>query len=140
MHNLILKYCKGNYTNEELVKATKLFKSEENDIAIAEVMQLQWNLCDNSEIGDKAEFDRILNQVHSIINLDAAQPSATKRFFIGLSRIAAILVIPLILSVFLLLQHNRSKNRLEAENTIAAPKGAIKQLRLSDGTLVWLNS
>jgi ferric-dicitrate binding protein FerR (iron transport regulator) len=140
MDKLIVKYYRGDYTGEDLVKLKELFGREENDAHLADIMQMQWNLCDNSAIGDKERFDAVLAQIHHSIEMSSLKRSTMRQFLIGFSKVAAILIVPLFVALFFLLQHNLSKNRLEAQNTIAAPRGTIKQLTLPDGTEVWLNA
>ncbi|MDP4201230.1 MAG: DUF4974 domain-containing protein [Bacteroidota bacterium] len=139
MENLIVKYYRGNYTRKDLEKVKELFEREESDAQLSDIMKMQWNLTDDDAIGDKERFDSVLENIHSSIDIAERKESAMRRFFIGFSKIAAILIIPIV-AVFFFLQHNQSKSKLEAQNIISAPRGSVKQSILPDGTKVWLNS
>jgi transmembrane sensor len=140
MENLIVRYYRGNYTREDLEKVKELFGREESDAQLSGIMQMQWGLTDNVEIGDKERFDSVLRQIHQSIDLEEKKESAFRRFMIGFSKAAAVMIIPICVALFVWMQHKQSGNRLEAQNTVVAPRGEIKQLMLPDGTKVWLNS
>ncbi|MTK54623.1 FecR domain-containing protein [Paludibacter sp.] len=139
MENLIVKYYRGNYTREDLEKMKELFGREGFDAQLSDIMKMQWNLTDDDAIGDKERFDSVLKNIHSSIDIAEKKESAMRRFVIGFSKIAAILIIPIV-AIFFFLQHNQSKSKLEAQNIISAPRGSVKQAVLPDGTKVWLNS
>lgn len=64
----------------------------------------------------------------------------SKELFMWFGRVASILIIPLFVALFLLLQRDFQHSISIAENTVSVPLGAISQLELPDGTQVWLNS
>ena len=146
MNNLILKFCKGNYSKEEFQRVKAFFQDKESVDSLEDHLQSHWDGCDDSLIGDEAEFNRILNHVLHAVNVESKQPLQTrkpfvvKRFLIGFSRVAAVLLIPLLISLFLLLRHDQQGPALFADNVVKVSRGVVSHLHLPDGTQVWLNS
>lgn len=135
-----MKYCRGNYTREDLEQMKELIERDEHATQLSDIMQMQWSLTDNVDVGDKKRFDRVLQQVHRSIDLEERRASAFRKLLVGFSKIAAIMVIPICIALFVWIQHNQSKSNLEAQNTVEALRGEVKQIVLPDGTKVWLNS
>src|ERR1035437_3298533 len=146
MKDLILKFCKGNYSREEFQMIKAFFQDKESADSLEEHLQSHWNECKDSSIGDEAEFDRILNHVLHVINaepkklLKVERLTFSKRFFTGFSRVAAVLLIPLLVSLFLFLRHDKPDQTLFADNVVQVSRGVVSYLHLPDGTQVWLNS
>jgi ferric-dicitrate binding protein FerR (iron transport regulator) len=146
MKDLILKFCKGNYSKEEFQRIKAFFQDKESADSLEEHLQSHWNECKDSSIGDEAEFDRILNNVLHVVNaepkklLKVERLTFAKRFFTGFSHVAAVLVIPLLVSLFLFLRHDKPDQTLFADNVVKVSRGVVSYLHLPDGTQVWLNS
>lgn len=146
MKDLILKFCKGNYSKEEFQRIKAFFQDKESADSLEEHLQSHWNECKDSSIGDEAEFDRILNNVLHVVNaepkklLKVERLTFAKRFFTGFSHVAAVLVIPLLVSLFLFLRHDKPDHTLFADNVVKVSRGVVSYLHLPDGTQVWLNS
>lgn len=140
MENLIVKYCRKNYTKEDLEKVKEIFGKEEIDSRVTDLMQMQWYLTEDAATGSPDHFDAVLGQIHQSIGTVKAPAPVMRRFFIGFSRVAAILIIPLCIALFFWLQHKNVRGELEAQTLVTAPRGTIKQVALPDGTQVWLNS
>lgn len=146
MKDLILKFCKGNYSREEFQMIKAFFQDKESADSLEEHLQSHWNECKDSSIGDEAEFDRILNHVLHVVNaepkklLKVKRLTFAKRFFTGFSRVAAVLLIPLLVSLFLFLRHDKPDQTLFADNVVKVSRGVVSYLHLPDGTQVWLNS
>jgi len=146
MNNLILKFCKGNYSKEEFQRIKEIFQNEELTDSLEEHLQSHWDSYDNSLIGDETEFDRIKNRVLQSINdedkrsLQTGHSFDAKRFFIRFSRVAAVLLIPLLVSLFFIFRHNQPDSTMFADNVVKVSRGVVSYLHLPDGTQVWLNS
>lgn len=146
MNNLILKFIKGNYSKEEFQQVKAIFQEKESENSLETHLQLHWDDCDESSLGDEAEFDRIMNRVLSVVDsetrqpLKIKQPFNAKRFFIGFSRVAAVLLIPLLVSLFFVFRHAQPNSALFADNVVKVSRGVVSYLHLPDGTQVWLNS
>ena len=140
MENLILKYYRGNYSRKDLEQVKELFVSEGTDAQLTDIMKVQWNLAEDTAMGDKERFDCVLEQIHLSIGSDIRRTLAMRQFFIGFAKIAAILMIPLLGAFLFLLHQQHSKGKMLSQNVISAPRGAVKEVALPDGTKVWLNS
>ncbi len=146
MNNLILKFCKGNYSKEEFQRIKEIFQNEELTDSLEDYLQSYWDGCNDSLIGDKAEFDRIKNRVLQSINdedkrsLQTRHSFVAKQFFIRFSRVAAVLLIPLLVSLFFMFRHNQPDSTMFADNVVKVSRGVVSYLHLPDGTQVWLNS
>jgi ferric-dicitrate binding protein FerR (iron transport regulator) len=117
----------------------------END---AELRQILGEIWTNSEIrlkGQEPDFNRMLDQVHHQINNQQIhqlkQKASVPSFYRLFSRVAAILVIPLLLlSVYFYFNPgNNSKLASVTFREIYTKPGTRTQIDLSDGTRVWLN-
>jgi len=146
MKDLILKFCKGNYSKEEFQRIKAFFQDKELTDSLEEHLQSHWDECEYSSVGDEAEFERILNHVLQVVNVEPKpslkieQPTFAKKFFIVFSRVAAVLLIPLLVSLFFIFQHNQPDTTLFADNVVKVSRGVVSYLHLPDGTQVWLNS
>lgn len=146
MNNLILKFIKGNYSKEEFQQVKAIFQDKESEDSLESQLQLHWDDCDDSPAGDEAEFERVMNNVLFAVNsetkqpLQKRQPLIAKRFFIVFSRVAAVLLIPLLVSLFLLFRHGQQDQTLFTDNVVKVSRGVVSYLHLPDGTQVWLNS
>lgn len=146
MKDLILKFCKGNYSKDEFQRIKAFFQDKELTDSLEEHLQSHWDECDYSSVGDEAEFERILNHVLQVVNVEPKtllkieQSTFAERFFIGFSRVAAVLLIPLLVSLFFIFHHNQPDTTLFADNVVKVSRGVVSHLHLPDGTQVWLNS
>ncbi|MCG6187644.1 FecR family protein [Maribellus maritimus] len=114
---------------EDAIKTVQLLQFQSPDISNREI----------EYIWDKT--DKRLNTLR--------RPLSSKIFLSWMSRVAAILVIPLIISVIWLYQNNLSikNNFAELTNqlpqktvTVSTPLGGLVNLQLPDGSKVWLDA
>ncbi|SMO42376.1 FecR family protein [Saccharicrinis carchari] len=139
MKKKIDKYIEGNYSNTELNEVISILNDKEAEPELEKVMHGYWKKCGNDPIGDEKHFDRILSKVHHQINLSAKQISTGRKVYLLFSKIAAIVMIPLLMALVYYIGKS-TKDNYVASNKITVPLGAVSQLTLPDGTLVWLNS
>jgi len=142
----IKKYLEGKTNESESHQIREWLKNPENDVELRQILGEIWA---NSEIqlkGQAPDFNRMLDQVHHQINnqqIHQLKPKAlSTSFYQAFSKVAAILIIPLLLlSVYFYLNQSNSSNQL-ASNTfreIYTKPGTRTQIDLPDGTRVWLN-
>jgi len=142
----IKKYLEGKTTPTESEQIRVWLINPENDVELRQILGEIWA---NSEIHLKnqaPDFDRMLDQVHHQINnqqIHQLKPKAlSTSLYQVFSRVAAILVIPLLLlSVYFYFNPAQTSTQL-ASNTfreIYTKPGTRIHLDLSDGTRVWLN-
>ena len=109
------------------------------DNAVERAMYEHWMKCDNSPVGDDARFKHILSEVHHAINAGTTQKIFLSSFYKVFSKIAAILLIPLMIAFFVVLYQQYTTNP-EMYSTISVPPGARSQITLPDGSEVMLNA
>ena len=142
----IKKYLEGKTNESESHQIREWLKNPEND---AELRQILGEIWANSEIQLKdqtPDFNRMLDQVHHQINNQQINQLKLKDLSTSLyqafSKVAAILIIPLLLlSVYFYFNPANPSNQL-ASNTIReiyTKPGTRTQIDLPDGTRVWLN-
>lgn len=139
MKKEIEKYIEGNYSNSELDEAISILNDRAAEPELEKVMHGYWRKCSNESIGDKERFEQILSKVHHQVNLAPKQISAGRKMYLLFSKVAAIVMIPLMIALVYYVVKS-TKDNYVAENTVTVPLGAVSQLALPDGTLVWLNS
>lgn len=143
MDKLIQRYCKGDYSKEDLIRIKKFLESNEVDEEFIKTLKLQWDLCDGSEIGDKERFAGILQEIRKALAEGGATRTAPvkKKFSIGfISKVAAVLLIPVLVAVFVLQQKRNDHLSAQDLHTISTSRGSLKTVVLPDGSKVWLNA
>jgi transmembrane sensor len=140
INRLIKKYRENNCSEEELNDLMDLFKIPNYEEAANTSMYLHWKECDNSEIGDKERFKHILSEIHHTINTNTKKTTNFRQLYFNFSRVAAILLLPMIVGFYLLGLYQNTSKQSVAQNTISVPLGARSQFVLPDGTKVMLNS
>jgi len=134
------KYIKGKCTPEELEEAMILFSDPFHNLKLRPTLFEYWK---NEETNDAGEIPAedlsiILDKVHHRINLeqDKKPKSTIKKLIFTISKIAAILIIGLLLG--LSIQYFK---KAEPEYfTSISPKGSVSQMVLPDNSIVYLNA
>lgn len=139
INELLDKFRSGNYSKNELNELLNMLEVSSEEETIDVSMYLHWDECKNDPIGNEERFQQILDEIHHIINLRAPKPSFAKKMYIVLSRVAAVLIIPLLIAFFIVI-HKDKTSFVIAQNTVTVPLGAMSQFELPDGTQVWLNA
>lgn len=140
INRLLKKFREGNFSDKELTDLTTLLKIPTYDEATDASMFMHWKDCDNSPIGDEQRFIQILDEIHHTINVKSKKTTLVHRFYIGFSKVAAILIIPLMVAFYMIGLNQNPKNLAVQQNTITVPLGATSNFTLPDGTNVMLNS
>lgn len=137
---ILKRYFKGKYSRNDYFQVKSFFTSLENKHQLKTGMKDEWMNLEESLIEDEKNIDHILHKIKHKIRIDAPENSKT-RFLITFQRVAAILIVPLILSFFTVLYFQSKK---EIQNTafaeIQCPKGVRTKFTLPDGTIGFLNS
>ena len=142
----IKNYLEGKATPKESEQILGWLINLENDVELRQILGEIWA---NSEIHLKSQapdFNRMLDQLHHQINnkqIYQLKPKAlSQRLYQAFSRVAAILVIPLLLlSVYLYFDQAQTSTQFtsNAFREIYTKPGTRMHIDLSDGTSVWLN-
>jgi len=144
---LIEKFADGICTNDEAQKVIDWFKEPGFQLKLYQPVNRLWDKENaiNEDFGETADLDSTLDRLHHRINIHREQEESGSRkrirFYKVLSRAAAILFIPLLITSFLYIYENLNKSKGEQQYTeINATFGSKLRTQLPDGSVVWLNS
>jgi len=140
MKKLLEKYIEGDCSEQELKEAIEILKEPFVKPEVREVLHSRWTECKDSEDVAPEKSEEILHRVHHRINLMEEQPSKLKRIYLGFSKVAAVLIIPILIVAGAFILRTINTKKYLAQTTISVPLGATSKLQLPDGTHVWLNS
>jgi len=136
---LITRYLTGEANPDEIIELQKWLGATKDN---SKYFQELKNIWDNSEpFESKTMIDTV--KAYSIIKQRIAFRSPVANFWANWKKIAAVLLIPLILGNILYFSSrpkNYSSQREPVYNELFAAFGTRSALKLSDGTSVWLNS
>lgn len=144
---LFLKYHNGNCTRLEAEEILEMLENPDNDNFLEQEAAIFLNSCkDQNEYKDSMR--RIQSDLHQKINLQGGNKIRSglldRKLFTILSRIAALLFIPLFLYSLYVTFLTAGNKIVSADNiiwqTIKVPAGVQTEFILSDGSHVWLNS
>lgn len=89
---------------------------------------------------DPSEIDVFVAERNMLRNIACTKRRFTRTLLIYWQRVAAVLVLPLLLvSIWLLLEKNESASEIIEYQEIKSPHGTFSAINLPDGTDVWLN-
>ena len=135
MSALFQKYINNNLTDTEFLSVIELFVKSENRKALESDMRIDWDLL--AAKGDAPDLSGTLHRIHYEINKQE-KPSKIRKLTTVLSRIAAILILPLAIAYLFQLQKNEKSDTIF--RTISTPLASKTNFELPDGSKVWLNS
>lgn len=134
------RFFEGNYTEEDKAWVIKIFCDKSVEAELKKYLRKHWyELFQEVEATEK-NLDHILYQLHYEINTKQEIPRRrVSKFINSFSRIAAVLILPLLVYMGISLYRNSDKeNGTWVE--IKAPGWTRAQFMLPDSTSVWLNS
>jgi ferric-dicitrate binding protein FerR (iron transport regulator) len=140
-------YIKGTADDSERDLVESLFYSGENNEAFKELIRKDWAEFEAAN-DKKPDLNYILDKIHHDININSnlTKPTTIRRMIKAYARVAAILLIPLIISWGFLIVERLKVERtsyLQEESVsteIFAPYGSRVSFNLPDGTKGMLNS
>ena len=146
----IKTYLEGKTTEQESAYILNWLKNPGHEEECRKILGEIWVNHDMHLRGTKPDFDQMLHQIHHQINLQeipgqlqkAGSANKMTRFYLAFSKIAAILIIPLLLvSIWMYLNKVNTTNLLTSVSVheIYTKPGTRTKIDLSDGTKVWLN-
>lgn len=142
MKKILEKYLDGNCTQPELDEAVAILNGEMGETVVDDFMHNHWrNTPLNSEELSEEKFDLALHKIHHQINISEKRESLIKRIYIGFSKVAAVIMIPLMIATaFYYNENENEKDEVEAFTSMSVPAGVQSEIELPDGSKVWLNS
>jgi len=128
--NLIRKFISGQrLSNDEFILLEELLDNSHNHRKIDFWLEQNWQLSKHETVS--TQFEQIREKIRiSSLKLRMNQ------LFIGLSKIAALLFIPLLIAALYLYSHHTISSELL---TLTTQKGEQTSVILPDGSKVWLN-
>lgn len=130
--NRIHKYFNDSSANDENFVAAH-FLNESNLSELKDAAHEHWEKAPSTEV----ELQHILDRIHFHINTSRNNLPVLSRILSAYYRIAAVLLIPLIIGGIYLMRQNSNGNNTYAE--ISAPQGSRVQFTLPDGSMGHLN-
>ncbi len=136
---ILYRFFKGKYSRKDYLAIKSVIEQPEQKEELKNLLQNHWNEFNNEPL-PKGNVDHILRKIHQQIRLEDNRLK-NNRFITVFQRIAAILIIPLILS-FLAVFYFQSKSPVPemAYAEIQCPMGVRTKFVLPDGTTGFLNS
>lgn len=140
MKEILRKYIKGECTASEFKEAIKALAGFSGQGELNDFMHKHWReLQTDGFVGDHKRFSRVLDQIHHRINIERHKPSVVRRLYAGYAKVAAILILPLMIVAGLFFSEYKGEDSI-AMTTMSAPAGIQSVVDLPDGSKVWLNS
>lgn len=151
---LFKKYLIGKCSNDEAREIVGILEDPGNDISLMDEASSQWQSL-NTEIKgnsipieNRLIMDRILDRLHHRIRLHEEETlrntSLQKKLFATFTKVAAVLILPLLIySIYLTSRTNKTSSLAANQivwQTVKTPAGMQTDFLLPDGSHVWLNS
>ena len=134
--NIIYNYLEGSSAKEDAQEALDLISEEENKNLLEEYWMIVTQQSDKKLINKKA----LLGRIHHQINTQAKETGRKTTLIPLMTRIAAVLLIPLLIyTAWDFYAESRVVNQ-EQFAEVASQTGVITSINLPDGSKVWLNN
>jgi ferric-dicitrate binding protein FerR (iron transport regulator) len=136
---LITRYLTGEAGPEEIIELQKWLGASKDNLLYFQQLKNIWDSSEHFKDEKIIDVDKALN----MINKKVIFISQSANFWYYWKKIAAILLIPLLLGNLLYFAFRDNSNVATQEpiyNELFAAFGTRSALKLSDGTSVWLNS
>lgn len=135
--DILRRYFSNKYSRNDYLKLKELLSSE--DPEIESLMQLHWDEFNPEGGRAPKNLSEVLLKMNKQIDKNSGVP-VFRKIFISYSRVAAILVIPLLLALgFFYSQFGQSLFQKKVFVDVVSPVGSRTFLNLPDGSMVWLN-
>jgi len=140
MKENLKKYIKGECTASEFKEAIKILAGFIGQGELNDSMHKHWReLRTEVDTGDKNRFSMVLDRIHHRINVEGEKPTVVRRLYIGFAKIAAVLLLPLMIVAGLFFSEFLGEESITM-TSMTAPSGIQSVVSLPDGSKVWLNS
>jgi ferric-dicitrate binding protein FerR (iron transport regulator) len=137
----IKRFVSDKFSFNDYLIISSSFRNQDNNDEFRKDLEQEWEETDMLKY-NKKNLDSVLDRLHHNINLRKINEVTQLQKFIGIfSKVAAVLMIPALLTI-LLLSYKVTKKGVNKESwaEIHSPVGSTMKFQLSDGTVVWLNS
>ena len=136
---ILQRFFKGKYSRKDFLTIKSVFGNPEKKAEIKSILENHWFSFSNEPLSE-GNVNHILHKIHHQIRLEETQINR-KRFITVFQRIAAILIVPLVLAFFALFYFQPKTTTQEmAYAEIQCPLGVRTKFVLPDSTTGFLNS
>jgi len=136
---ILKRFFKGKYSRNDFLAVKSIFEKPEKREEIIHLLQSHWFEYNNEALPEGDDVNYVLDKIHHQINLERRH-EVFSGFIRTFQRIAAILIIPLIIT-FIAVSYFQSNRTIEsALAEIQCPLGVRTKFVLPDGTAGFLNS
>lgn len=138
IQHIIIAYLSGKATEEERHELEEWVKlSSENKHYFQETRNI-WQVMNPAFNPSEIDVSRAAKKLFA--NIATTQKNIVNTLLIYWQRVAAILVLPLlIVSAYLFLEKDKESNDTIEYQEVKSPNGTFSEVNLPDGTSVWLN-
>jgi transmembrane sensor len=136
--NILRKYLSGKFSLNDKIIVDEFFENNHYSPELNDALKDYWEET-TSKPGEYAQnMDSLLDKINHYILLRSDKPGRLKTLWYFYSRVAAVLLLPVLLFTFYYLNFgNRITSSTWAE--VHSPYGARTQFSLPDGSVGWLN-
>ena len=143
--NRLLKYLERAERSGEHKYLSELFAELESHPEFSEFLKDDWNKVFDSKADDSKDMSAVLEKLHKQIERTRIEtkPSLAKRFLSAYSKIAAVLLLPLLAAGFYLFFQNKQETagmEIIPLVEVHAPDNSRIKYTLPDSSVVWINS
>jgi transmembrane sensor len=140
------RFFKGTYSRKDYHQIKSVFRNLENRAQLRAYLENHWSEFAAEKIPPE-NIDHLMDKIHHKIRLEEKQAEKI-RFFSVFQKVAAILIVPLLLA-FLAVVYMQSRSGAETEELVVenigmaeiqCPLGVRTKFQLPDGTTGFLNS
>jgi ferric-dicitrate binding protein FerR (iron transport regulator) len=139
-------YLNGLADREESLGIARLFSEGESNVSLKQMLFNEWEKIRKIDETDDENLEPVLDRLHHIISLSELEKrqSPLRKIIQFYIKIAAILLLPVLVSGVALFSYFRTNDKLvsaiDSDATIYAPIGSRISFQLPDGTSGMLNS
>lgn len=134
IEDLLPRYCEGQLSEEERRQVEEWMVQSDENYQIAKQIQTLYLATDTMNVLKQIDTEKAL----ATVSARMAVLSGRRTWLIWMQRIAAVLFIPLLITVFI--QHNDSEPMLAQTMEVRTNPGMTTKINLPDGSVVHLNS
>lgn len=138
--DILKRFFQNKYSREDYYTLKEFIQNEENKADLEKVMGSHWEEYQMDAQNPNKDFSKVLSEINKISKEDNKTP-LLKKSMVYFSRIAAIIVLPLLIATTILyFQFNEYLEQKDVLVEIQSPAGTRTSVNLPDGTKVFLNS
>lgn len=137
----IIRFTSDKFSFDDYLSVKAGFQHEESEGELILHMEDDWNQTEPSN-SNRIQLDRLLEKLHQKIEYDKIpQVSMTRKIYTIFSKVAAILLIPALITIAIL-AYVKINTPVDEESwaEIHSPLGSRTKFKLPDGSEGWLNS